>query len=318
MKIQIIGHATEYDPEIKMRWHQLPLYFGMLGCEVDHVLKQDWKRFYQRYLKFKPDILIAVGSVAFLPTMLKKLRLIRCPLVYDWTDDNVDINGKEHGLTKMALFEYFAIAHADCITTPSRFNYERCNLWGKEVYYIPHGVSEDFDRIKPICFGDDGKLKVFYGGELSNRKRVNKLVEAVDGKDCRLYLFGKVSKDFLGGKYPNGAYMGSVGQKLLLAFLKTMDILVLTADDDSTLKMFEYLKAGKPILGLRGKLNYVLTHLENAYLTDELSEGLDALINNPELRTKLAEGAKKTQIDTWKEVAEKYLNVLERWRGYKK
>lgn len=311
MKIQIIGHATEKDPKIKMRWHWLPLYFVKLGHEIDHVLKQDWKYFYLRYLRFKPDVLIAVGPVAFLPTLLKKVHLIRCPLVYDWTDDNVDINGKEYGLTKMALYEFFAIEYADCITTPSRFNYERCKLWQKDAYYIPHGVGEDFDNTKPIHFDGD-KLKVFYGGELSKRKRVDKLVEAVRGKDCELYLFGKLSKDFMVNAPSNVTYMGSVDQEILPRVLKSMDILVLTSDDDSTLKMYEYLRAGRPILGLRGKLNYFLIHLENAYLTDDLSKGLDVLINKPELRTQLVEGVKKVQIDTWEEVTKEYLNVLER------
>lgn len=310
MKIQIISHNEEVDPPIKMRWHWLPLYFAKLGHEVDHIFKQDWKLFYLRYLKFKPDILISVGPIAFIPALFKKLHLIRCPLVYDWTDDNVDINGKEYGLTKMALYEFFAIDHADCVTTPSRFSYERCKLWQKDAYYIPHGVG-DFGKVEPIYF-DNGKVKVFYGGELSRRKRVDKLVEAVRGKDCDLYLFGKLDKDFMINAPSNVTYMGSVDQDVLPRILKAMDILILTSDDDSTLKMFEYLRASKPILGIRGKLNYFLTHMENAYLTDDLSKGLDVLINNSELRGKLAEGAKKVQIDTWEEVAEEYLSVLEK------
>ena len=110
----------------------------------------------------------------------------------------------------------------------------------------------------------------------------------------------------------NVIYMGSIDQKILPRILKAMDVFALTSNDDSTLKMFEYLKAGKPILGLRGKLNYFLTHLENAYITDDLSEGLDILIDKPELRAKLAEGAKKVQVKTWEDIAKEYLNILEK------
>jgi len=61
MRIQIISHNTEKNPIVKMRWHWLPFYFEKMGHEVNHVLKQDWKYFYLRYLKFKPDVLISVG-----------------------------------------------------------------------------------------------------------------------------------------------------------------------------------------------------------------------------------------------------------------
>jgi len=308
MRIQVIGHATEQNPTIKMRWHWLPLYFEEMGHEVDHVLKRDWKYFYWRYLKFKPDVLISVGPIAFVPALLKKIKLIRCPLVYDWTDDNVDINGKEHGITKMAICEYFTVAHADYITTPSVFKKERCELWGKNVFYIPHGVGKDFDKKEPAEL--EGGIKVVYAGEQSERKRVDKLIDAVRDVNCDLYLFGKINEKFRRNAPDNVHFMGLINQKDLPGYLKAADILVLTADDDCTLKMFEYIKAGKTILGIRGRLNYVLTHLENAYLTDDLSQGLKELIGSYELRDRLAGNVKKIKIHTWEEIAMMYLDAL--------
>ena len=311
MRIQIISHATEKKSIVKMRWHWLPLYFEEMEHEIDHILKQEWKYFYFRYLKFKPDVLISVGPIAFIPSVLKKLRFVRAIHVHDWTDDNVDINGKEHGITKMALYEYFTVENADYITTPSIFKYERCKLWDKKVFYIPHGVSEDFDEKPPVEL--EGEIKVFYAGEISRRKRVNMLIEAVKGLDCDLYLAGKVSEE-LKGKWEgmkNVHFLGLIPQSELPRYLKAADILVLTADDDCTLKMFEYIKAGKAILGIRGRLNYVLTHLENAYLTDDLKKGLKALVENDELRKRLADGVKRVKVYTWREVADMYLRVLE-------
>lgn len=308
MRIQIIGHATEENPTIKMRWHWLPLYFENFGHEVDHVLKQDWKYFYLRYLKFKPDVLISVGPVAFVPSLLKKLKLIRVPQVHDWTDDNVDINGKEHGITKMALYEYFTIENADYITTPSIFKFERCKLWDKNVFYIPHGVDEDFNEKEPVEL--EGETKVLYAGEQSIRKRVDKVIEAVRNADCDLYLAGKINEEFKRIAPSNVHFMGVIPQKDLPGYLKAADILVLTMDNDSCLKMFEYIKAGKTILGIRGRVNYFLTHMENAYLTDDLAKGLKMLANDEKLRNLLTKNIKKIKIDKWGEVAKKYINVL--------
>ena len=74
--------------------------------------------------------------------------------------------------------------------------------------------------------------------------------------------------------------------------------------------MYEYIKTGKAILATRGKAGYALTHLENAYLTDDLSRGLRELIGNTGLRNRLAEGARKIKIYTWEEVAKMWLNAL--------
>jgi glycosyltransferase involved in cell wall biosynthesis len=49
----------------------------------------------------------------------------------------------------------------------------------------------------------------------------------------------------------------------------------------------------------------------NALLVDDLREGLKTLIENKELRKRLAENVKKIKVYTWNEIAEIYLNFLE-------
>jgi len=62
---------------------------------------------------------------------------------------------------------------------------------------------------------------------------------------------------------------------------------------------------------VQGKLqSECSTHLENAYLAEDLSEGLRVLINNVELRNKLAQSAKRVKVYTWGEVTKMYLDAL--------
>lgn len=306
MRIFVITHAREYEPEIKMRWHRLPLLFKKYGHKVEHVLKKDWKWFYLKYLKFKPDVVITSGLIGSLPCILKKLHLINAPIIHDWTDNYTEVMGKIYGIDRVAFLEHFIIKNSDYITTPSKSAIRKCEIFGKKAYYIPHGVDLNFD-VKPAKL--KGKVKVVYIGSVSEYKLVHKLLESADGLNCDIYIFGKVEIDTK--NIPkNVHFMGLIKHKDVPKYLKSADILVITANDDSCLKMFEYIKAGKCILGLKGRINYFLTHMENAYLTDNLKEGLNVLIKNPLLRNRLAENVKKIKVKSWEEIGKMYLEFL--------
>ncbi len=310
MKIQLIGHAEELDPKsYKMRWHRLPLLFEELGHKVDHILMKDWKKFYFRYLKFKPDVLITVGVIGSFPTFLKRLHLIRIPLVHDWTDDYTDVMGKIHGIDRIAFLEHFIIKNSDFVTTPSRFLQKKCELFGIKAKYIPHGVNPDFMKGKPHKL--EGKVKVMYLGSQSRYKMIDKVIEAVKGLNCDLYLLGKVNDEFkkLAGK--NVHFLGQVKHTEVPKYLRGADILIFAADDDCTLKMFEYIKAGKAILGLKGRPGYILENNINALLVDDLGNGVRKLIEDKELRRRLSRNIKKFEVKTWEEIGKDYLKFLE-------
>lgn len=310
LRIQMLDLITTQEDLDRYRryFRVLADLFQKLNYEIDYLLKEDFKKVYFRYLKFKPDVVISVSEEGPLPTLLKKLGLIRVPHVHYWTDDYTDINGRDYGISFIAFCEYFTVANADFIITPSIYRKERCELWGKRVFYIPHGVDANFDNQPPAELRGD--IKVVYIGEQSERKGVGKLIAAVNALGCDLYLFGETNELYQAKAQPNVHFMGYIHPSLLPSYLKAADILALTPDDDCTLKMFEYVKAGKAILATRGKPSYFLTHLENAYLTDDLAKGLREMINSPELRNRLAEGVKKIRVYTWEEVAQMWIDAL--------
>jgi glycosyltransferase involved in cell wall biosynthesis len=309
LRIQMLDLITsKYDGKIETRYfHILANNFLQLGCKVDYLFKEDLFKLYHRYLKFKPDILISVSEEGPLPTLLKKLRLVWVPHLHCWTDDYTDIDSQEYGISFTAFCEYYTVANADFIITPSIYRKERCDLWGKRAFYIPHGVDTDFE-VTPEKL--EGKMPVVYIGEQSARKKVDKLIKACEGLDCDLYLFGDTNEAYRATAPTNVHFMGYLHPSKLPGYLKAAKVLALTPDDDCTLKMFEYIKAGKPILATHGKPGYFLTHLENAYLTDDFSKGLAELIDHPELRDLLAKGVMKIKVFTWNEIAQMWLEAI--------
>ena len=63
MRIQMLDFVTTEEDlsKYKRRFQRMAALLPKFGCEVDHLLKKDLKRFYLRYLKFKPDVVVSVS-----------------------------------------------------------------------------------------------------------------------------------------------------------------------------------------------------------------------------------------------------------------
>lgn len=307
MRILVLTHGTEKDPAVHvMRWDRLPGYLSQKN-EVKLLLKSDWKSFYYHYLKFRPDIVVSVGIVGFLPALFRKLRLIRAPIVHDWTDQYTEVMGRKYGIDRIAFLEHFIIKNTPHITTPSRALVRKCELFGIAAEYIPHGIDSEAFGAKPASL--EGKIKVVYVGSLSRYKQTKKLLDAAQGLECEMYLVGKCDEEM--ERLPENVHLlGAKESRDVPKFLKAADILIHTPNDDSTLKIFEYIAAKKPVLALNGRIAYLLRHKEEAYLTDDLRAGLIELIGNKGLRKALCKNISKIKVSSWDEIGAKYVSYL--------
>ena len=308
MRIQLVIYRKEkYVNKPCYRWEVLPVLFKKGGCELDFIGKKEVKYFYFRYISFNPDIVVSAGFAGgLIAAFFNKLGLIKKPLVHDWNDDYVYVMGKKYGRVPIGFFEKFIIKNSDYIVTPSKHNEKKAKKMGKKVKYIPHGVKKDyriFNKKLP------GKNKVVYAGEISRMKNVDKLINAVQGLDCQLFLFGKMAeKDLIHGK--NVRYMGLVKKELLPTYYQQVDILVLTMDNDCCIKMYEYILMGKPILALDGKVSNILKHKKTAYITKNLKEGLNELLKNKRLLNSITKNLKRVKVYSWSDIANKYIKHL--------
>jgi glycosyltransferase involved in cell wall biosynthesis len=123
-------------------------------------------------------------------------------------------------------------------------------------------------------------------------------------------LFGKPNPEFQKIASKNVHFMPFVPPDEIPSILQQADILINPSDQDSSFKFFEYIRAGRPILGFKGRPSYIFDHMENAYLTNDFKDGIKKLVENSLLREKISKNIKKLRKGytlTWKEVAQKHL-----------
>jgi len=316
MKVMFVSNNPKYKyDEIQTGWNLLPSLFVKKRLKVLGIGKYELYKFYFKYLKFKPDLIVAEWvPAACIPILFKKLGFVKCPVVLNWGDYYAEMmTCFPKKLVKM--MEDFSVRNADYITTVSKFNEERAKKLGKVVFYIPHGffghkkkTKMNLDKLKT----KKNNLKIVYLGEQSKWKKVDKMINAVEGLDCDLFLIGKPNSEFrkIAGK--NVHFIGYVDRLEVWSLLKQADILVNPSNQDCNYKLFEYIAVGKPILAYDGLPKYIFTHKKTAYLTKNFRAGLAELMNNKRLRKRLEKNVKKIKTFTWEEIADKYIRLFKK------
>lgn len=317
MKIMFVttNPHYKYDLPNKSGWNMLPSKFTQKGIKVLGLGKYELHTFLAKYFQFKPDLIIVewVPS-STIPIFLKKLGIVKCPIILNWGDYYADMmTNYPHFLIK--LMEDYSVKNADYITTVSKRNEEIAKKIGKKVYYIPHGVFEtnlkskiNLDKLKTKNFN----VKVIYLGEQSKWKKVDQIISAAKTSNCDLFLFGATNEEFAktAKENKNIHFMGYIPELEVNSVLTQADILVSTSDQDCNYKFFEYIHAGKPILTYDGLPAKLFIHKKNAFLTKDFKQGLLELITNKRLREKLERNIKKIKTFTWDEITEKYLSLF--------
>lgn len=308
MKVMLVTGQRERNPEPKIHdWHHiLPLLDKKVG-KMDVVLKKDWPFFYSRYVKYRTDIIICVGVIGAFVCFLKKIGLVRSIIVNDWTDDWAEVMAAKYGYRNIAFLERYMIRNSDVIVTPSKRRYGIAKRLNKKVFFRPHGTDMVFLGKKAKL---KGKFKILYVGSQERSKGVVRLIRAVKGLDVDLYLIGKTNPYLLSFAIENVHFLGFKDPSELAAYYNAADLLCLTMDNDSTLKIEEYKKARKPIIGIDGRLRNVFKHKVDAYLTHDFRGGIIELLGNKKLLSKLKKNTYKFKVYSWGEVADKYFEIL--------
>jgi glycosyltransferase involved in cell wall biosynthesis len=291
------------------RWHRLPPLLAGRGWEVIHLSRERWRDFIPALVRFRPRVVVAAGAIGFLPALLRRWSLLRSYLVHDWIDDYAENMGRLYGRRLVSGLERIAVGGADLVSSPSVSRIQRARSWSRKAVFIPHGVEEDFDAAVPKNL--PGTSRVGYVGIVNRAKRVDRLIEAVRGLPCELYLIGPAEDELVRNAPRNAHFLGEVPPREVAAYIKAFDIAVLTMDNDSCVKMVEYIRARRPIVALAGRVSGTLKDGEEALITDDLRSGIVRLIADPALRASLSAALARQETLTWPEVAGRFVREVE-------
>lgn len=320
MKILYINNEPNSDHSKLHKYSRsfLPYYLSKKSNLLG-IGKYELHKFYLKYLKFKPDIILSDWVPAgFIPVFLKKLGLIKCPIIHRWEDYYAEtMTNYPYWLIK--FMEDYTAKNADHLIVIHKTIYRIAPKINNSVFLLPYGVmlgnkktKINLDKLKT----KKSNLKVIYLGEINLPfKRVDKIIEAAKKNDCDLFLFGEEPNEKLkemSKGYKTIHFMGWVDQDEVADVLRQGDILVNTADLDMSMKFLEYVNAGKPILALDGKPSEFFKHKETAYLTQDFEEGLRELIRNKNLRNRISKGMKTIKLYSWEEVADLHLELYKK------
>jgi glycosyltransferase involved in cell wall biosynthesis len=307
--------TSEDGPFSKTFWNNL-IYPLKQKTELLDIGKKDLWKFYSKYRKFKPDIIITTWiPAAFIPVLLKKIGLIKCPIIHRWEDYYAE-SMKNYPYFIVNFMEKFTAKNADYIVTVLKTLQERAQKMGKTVFLLPYGSTGgnkktkiNLDSLKTT----EDNVKVVYSGEINlPYKQVDKIIHAAIGEKCDLFLFGEEPKEEFKkiiSENKNIHYCGYVNSQEIFEILKQGDILVNTANHDISMKFLDYIRAGKPILALNDRPSKTFKHKETAFLTEDFKEGLRELIRDKKLREKITKNMKSIKIYSWEEVAEIHLKL---------
>lgn len=219
-----------------------------LGAEVQCVGKPDWKKMYSIYKEFNPDVIICVGPIGIVPLLLRRIGLIKKPVIFDWNEEYPEIMP---GYPSIGLMQELCVRFSDYVTTPSKSRYYRAikkrSLRTTHLWQQTTGTYTS--EVKELPAG----LKAVYVGEQSDTKRTGGIIEAAKSLPYILfYMVGEPNPAYQRQAGENVVFTGKLSHEDTYKYINAADFCLITQDNDSAIKLFEYWRARKPVIGING------------------------------------------------------------------
>lgn len=302
MKIMYVSHTKEQElTDGQMGWKNTPAMVCERGHEFTFILRDGWKYIIGKYQELEPDVVVVFGLIGVYVCVLKKLGIIKCPIVNEWNEDFSEMLGKKYWYLPLGLMERFMIRNSDLVTTGSPTRANKARKLGKRVWYSPYAADKHDVEPYPL---PGNRLKLVYIGEQSEKKRVRDIVVAVKGLECDLFLTDRPNPELQKIASDNVHFLGRLpNQEDVFRVIKAADICVSTEDNDAPNKLFEYWQMKKQVLAPEGKMS---SYQFGVLASNDYRKTLNILIKNKQILNDLVIPA----VPTWGEWVDEWLKQV--------
>jgi len=264
--------------------------------------------------RYKPKFIISTPHpISIFITFWKCIGLLKKKYVVYWDDLYPEMMGRKYSPQLVSYLELLSVRLSDFIVTPSKLLEGVSKTLGKKAMFVPHGVDpKELNKVKLIHLPN--KFKVGYVGSINHYKRSDVLIDlAKKNKNVLFYVIGHVGeyKKRL-EKLPNIHLLDYLPPEVFFQYIKACDLALITADQDSTIKMYYYMGLGVPILAYQGRASYVFEDNKTAILRSNLDKGLKFALNNPQVLKNIKNNYKKIKIKDWPEIAKNIIDRLKK------
>lgn len=248
-----------------------------LGAEIRYIGKKEWVDMLKIYHEFKPEIIITIGPIGVVPIILKRLKLMRVPIVFDWNEEYPEIMSRYPGIR---WAQSFLVKNADHITTPSMSRETRAiNVYGRSPNEV-HRWQQTTGKYTEDKADLEGEEVIVYVGEQSETKGTDELIKiARFTPNTNYYLVGKPNEEYVEDAPNNVVFVGRVPHDKVYEYINAADICLIGQDNDSSIKLHEYLRAGKKVRSLvknpkrlKTMSKYIYMHMEHPSVEKESLE----------------------------------------------
>jgi glycosyltransferase involved in cell wall biosynthesis len=231
---------------------------------------------------------------------------------------------KKFILRKIFESELTATHRVDFVVCPSFENAEKLIKYGVEkekVAVIPHGCSRITEKgSEPIT--DIKPIAIFVGSVHPPNVRAAEIIcEEIAPRvpEVDFVIIGTVRNSLNLFKNPKNVFFtGFVSDETLETYynIAYLAILPVVGGSGMKVKTLEFLSAGIPLITTSvGAQGYLLRHLENAIIEDNISKfemWIKRLLKDRILWRKLSINGKRIVDFSWDDVAEKYLEIYKK------
>lgn len=244
------------------------------------------------------------------------------------SDDSVKNEEPEYWNSKMMRMDRKGVNNTDYFIVASNFvkdSLVSCGVKQEKIIHIPYGANVDHFKPDPNLKSTNGPLQLIYVGQVSYRKGVHHLLEAISAfkvEEVQLRICGQYDKKSSimqkYGNVENVKFEGFITQDVLQTYYQSSDLFILASlGEGMAMVGLEAMACALPVFCTEYTgINDLIDHKKNGYImesynTEAIVNAISWALNNRTLLPKMGKEARKiAEVYTWNYYQENLANAI--------